>query len=293
MTEQDVAGYDFAKQHNYSLMKVTLGEKLTEKQLLEGLMLPSGDNIADTLGRWVAGSDEAFVEKMNSTAKSLGMTNTNYADASGVNETTVSNAADQIKLAQEAMKDPVFREIVAMPQAVLPVAGKVFNVNNMLGKHGIVGIKTGSGVIAGGCFVSASPIVNGSEKHYIIVAVLGSRKANQNLQSALEANAQILEQARPQFKTYTLTLPANGLGKITTPWHANSELEVQGTIQVFGYPGMKVAYSIDPKEIKVPAAAGTEAATLKIKLGDNSQDVPMTTTAQIDPPGFLWRLLRN
>lgn len=292
MTAEDVAGYKFAAENNYSLLPVTLGEKLTEKQLLEGLMLPSGNNIADTLGRWVAGSDEAFVAKMNETAKSLGMTNTHYADASGANEATVSNAVDQIKIAQAAMQDPVFREIVAMPQAVLPIAGKVYNVNNMLGKHGIVGIKTGSGTIAGGCFVSAAPVVDGSEKHYIIVAVLGSRKANQNLQSALEANVQILEQARSQFKSYTLTPPTNGFGTITTPWHTHSNLAVNGPIQVFGYPGMKVAYSIEPKEVKLPAAPGTDAATLTIQTGKTPQTVSMQNTEEINPPGFLWRLFR-
>ena len=292
INEQDVADYEFGKQNNYSLIPVTLGEKITERQLLEGLMLPSGNNAASTLGRWIAGTDEAFVAKMNETAKALGMTSTHYADASGANEATVSNAVDQIKVAQAAMQDPVFREIVAMPQAVLPVAGKVYNVNNMLGKHGIVGIKTGSGVNAGGCFVSATPIVDGTEKHYIIAAVLGSRKANQNLQSALEANAQILDQVRPQFKTYELTPPAKGFGKITAPWHIQSGLTVSGAIKVFGYPGMKVEYSINPLPVKLPAAPGTDIATMTIQTGNMSQTVTMQNTEQIDPPGFLWKLIR-
>lgn len=292
MTEEDVAGYKYAVQNNHSYLPVALGEKLTERQLLQGLMLPSGNNIADTLGRWVAGTNEAFVEKMNETAKALGMENTHYADASGASEATVSNAADQIKIAKEAMKDPVFREIVAMPQAVLPVAGKVYNVNSMLGKHGIVGIKTGSGVIAGGCFVSATPVVDGSDKHYIIAAVLGSRKPNQNLKSALDANAQILDQARPQFKTYTLEPPADGFGKIITPWHTQSNLEVSEPVKVFGYPGMKVNYTITPLDVKLPAAPGTEVAVLKVQSGDMTKTVTMRNTEQIDPPGLLWRLLR-
>lgn len=292
INEQDVADYEFGKQNNYSLLPVALGEKLTERQLLEGLMLPSGNNAASTLGRWIAGTDEAFVAKMNETAKSLGMTNTQYADASGANEATVSNAVDQIKIAQAAMQDPVFREIVAMPQATLPVAGKVYNVNNMLGKHGIVGIKTGSGVNAGGCFVSATPIVDGTEKHYLIAAVLGSRKANQNLQSALDANAQILDQVRDQFKTYELTPPAKGFGKIVTPWHTQSSLTVNGPIKVFGYPDMKVEYSINPLPVKLPAVPGTDIATLTIQAGKMSQSVTMQNTERINPPGLLWKLIR-
>ncbi len=293
MTAEDVEGYKYAIKNNHSYLPVTLGEKLTEKQLLQGLMIPSGNNIAQTLGRWVAGTDEEFVAKMNETAKALGMTNTHYADASGANEGTVSNAADQIKIAQAAMQDPVFREIVAMPQAILPVAGKVYNVNSMLGKDGIVGIKTGSGVIAGGNFVSAAPVVNGSEKHYILAAVLGSRKDNENLKSALEANAQILNQVRPQFKLFPLTPPANGFGKITTPWHTESDLVVNEPIQVFGYPGMKVAYSITPLEVKLPAAPGTDVATLTIQIGETTKEFVMQNKVQIDPPGLMWKLIRN
>ena len=293
MTAEDVAGYKYAIQNNHSYLPVALGKSLTERQLLQGLMLPSGNNIADTLGRWVSGTNEAFVANMNETAKALGMTDTHYADASGANEATVSTAVDQIKIAQAAMQDPAFREIVAMPQAVLPVAGKVYNVNSMLGKHDIVGIKTGSGVIAGGCFVSATPIVNGSEKHYIIAAVLGSRRANQNLKSALEANAQILDQVRPQFKSFTLEPPANGFGKITSPWHTESDLIVSEPIQVFGYPGMKVAYSIDPLEVKLPAAPGTDVAILTIQTGKTSKTYMMQNKVQIDLPGLLWRLIRN
>lgn len=293
MTAEDVAGYEYAVQNKHSYLPVALGTALTERQMLQGLMLPSGNNIADTLGRWVSGTNEAFVEKMNETAKALGMSNTHYADASGADEATVSNAVDQIIIAQAAMQDPAFREIVAMPQAVLPVAGKVYNVNAMLGKHGIVGIKTGSGIIAGGNFVSAAPIENGSEKHYIIAAVLGSRKPNQNLKSAFDANAQILEQVRPQFKTFTLEPPANGFGKIITPWHTESELTVKEPIQVFGYPGMKMDYSIEPLEVKLPVLPGTDVATLTIQTGKTSQTYMMQNKVQIDKPGFIWRLIRN
>jgi len=292
MTDEDVAGYKYAVQNKHSYLPVALGTALTERQLLLGLMLPSGNNIADTLGRWVSGTNEAFIKEMNETAKALGMTNTHYADASGADEATVSNAVDQIIMAQAAMQDPAFREIVAMPQAVLPVAGKVYNVNAMLGKYGIVGIKTGSGIIAGGNFVSAAPIENDGEKHYIIAAVLGSRKPNENLKSAFDSNAQILDQVRPQLKTFTIEPPENGFGRITTPWHAESELTVNKPIQIFGYPGMEVEYSIEPLEVELPAAPGTDVAALTIRAGKISKTYMMQNKAQINPPGFLWKLIR-
>jgi len=82
MNAQDVSDYQNDLSNGYSILKVKQGEQLTEIQLLEGLMLPSGDNIASTLGSWASGTEDAFVAKMNDIAQSLGMTKTHYADAS-------------------------------------------------------------------------------------------------------------------------------------------------------------------------------------------------------------------
>lgn len=291
MTAQDVADYQSDLANQYSVLKVTLGETLTERQLLEGLLLPSGDNVATTLGRWISGSDSAFVAKMNDTAKSLGMTNTHYADASGVSPATVSTAVDQIKLARMAMQDHTFRTVVAMPQATLPVAGLVYNVDGMLGKHEIVGIKTGSTSQAGGCFISATPVVVGSDTHYIIGAVLG-QKTLLSLQSAFDASIQILDQVRPEFKMYSLPQPATGFAQISSAWHATSDLKTSQPVQVFGYPGMKVEYAVKLLHTQLPLMTGNNAATLEVQAGQEIQTIPLHTIQEVKTPGLLWRLFR-
>ena len=292
MDAKDVAEYEDGLSKGHSVLKVAEGESLTERQLLEGLLLPSGGNIADRLGRWVSGSDVAFVKKMNETAKSLDMTVTEYADASGVSAATVSNAVDQIKLAQAAMQEPIFREVVAMPQATLPVAGTVYNVNGMLGKFGVVGIKTGSTSKAGGNFVSATPVVVGDKTHYIIGVVLGQQSV-QSLKSALDENVKILEQVRSQFKLYPLTQPSTGFGQLTSAWDSKSDLKTTKPVQIFGYPGMEVAYSIKLNNAELPILPNTTVGTLTIGSGQELQTVPLRTTQEIKPPGFLWRLIRN
>jgi len=291
MDANDVIEYQNALAKGYSVLKVEQGESLTEKQLLEGLMLPSGDNIADRLGRWVAGSDVAFVAKMNETAKSLGMTDTNYADASGVSAATVSNAVDQVKVAQAAMEDQAFREIVAMPQATLPTAGTVYNVNSMLGKHGVVGIKTGTTSKAGGNFVSATPVTVGNKTHYIIAAVLGQQSV-QSLKSALDENVKILDQVRSEFKLYPITQPTTGFGQITSAWNSKSDLKASKAVQIFGYPGMKVSYSIKLNNSQLPILANKDIAVLTVHSGQETQTVPLQATQQINSPGLLWKLIR-
>ncbi|MBU2702870.1 D-alanyl-D-alanine carboxypeptidase (penicillin-binding protein 5/6) [Sporomusaceae bacterium BoRhaA] len=292
MTAEDVANYKNDLALDYSVLEVKEGEQLTEKQLLEALLLPSADNIATALARWVAGSDDAFIAKMNETAQTLGMTSTHYADVSGVSEATVSSAVDQIKIAQVAMQDPIFREIVSMPQATFQTAGTIYNVDSMLGQHGIVGIKTGSTLAAGGCFVSATPIGVGADKHYIIGAVLGQKTA-QSLQSALDLNAQILDQARSQIKLYPLSSSANSYGQIIDPWNSNSVLNSDKAVQIWGYPGMTASLSVDVQDTQLPIPSGSNIATLKVQSSQSVQQIPLQNSEQINPPSFFWRLFRN
>jgi len=89
------------------------------------------------------------------------MSQTTYTDPSGFEETTVSTASDQVKLARVAMADPAFAEIVAKPSTVLPVVGRVLNYNELVGHDGYIGIKTGSDSAAGGCLLFAKEMTVG------------------------------------------------------------------------------------------------------------------------------------
>src|SRR5690606_13177926 len=97
-----------------STVDVTAGDEISQREALESILIASANNVARLLARWDAGSEKAFVEKMNAAAEDLGMTNTTYTDPSGLNNTTVSTAVDQVKLGKAAMKQPAFREVAAM-----------------------------------------------------------------------------------------------------------------------------------------------------------------------------------
>jgi D-alanyl-D-alanine carboxypeptidase (penicillin-binding protein 5/6) len=134
---------------NQSGVAVGAGEQLTERQLLEALLIPSGNNIARILAAQVAGSEASFVAEMEAEARTLGMNHTTYTDPSGFDPSTVSTAADQLRVFEQAMRFPVFRQIVSMPRVTLPVAGTLTNFNPLIA-DGYAG-KTGSDSAAGGC----------------------------------------------------------------------------------------------------------------------------------------------
>jgi serine-type D-Ala-D-Ala carboxypeptidase (penicillin-binding protein 5/6) len=189
----EAAAYPSQARDGDSLVAVAAGEAISERQALEALLLPSADNMAWILARWDAGGQAAFTAKMNATARRLGMTATSYTDASGLDSTTTSTAADQVRLGMAAMQVPALAAIVDMPTAVVPVAGTIRNTNTLLGQDGIVGLKTGSTQAAGGCILVAAWSQAGGRKALIVAATFGQPgTAGTILPNALQAGRSVV-----------------------------------------------------------------------------------------------------
>ncbi len=90
ITNTDVQAYSADVADNQSALEVRVGEQLTELQLLQGMLIPSANNFAETLARWDAGSIDAFVAKMNARTAALKLTHTRFADTSGADAGSVS-----------------------------------------------------------------------------------------------------------------------------------------------------------------------------------------------------------
>lgn len=142
------------------------GDVLTARQLLEGLLLPSGSDAAYLLAGSYGPGWHAFVRRMNAEARKLHMTRTHYANFDGLpwptEYTTYSTARDLMLLGMAAMKFPVFRQIVAQRSHWIGATRQHHhyfwkNTNLLLGKyHGAIGIKTGYTAGAGYCLLFAA-----------------------------------------------------------------------------------------------------------------------------------------
>jgi D-alanyl-D-alanine carboxypeptidase (penicillin-binding protein 5/6) len=156
ITANDAAEYESDAAAGDSTVRVVVGETLTEYELLEALLIPSGDNIAELLATWDAGSVANFVAKMNATGNVLGLDSTHYADPSGVSPSSVSTASDQAMVTAKLMGSAVVRSIVRRARLAFPVAGSIPNYNPALGIDGIIGVKSGWTSEAKSCLVAAA-----------------------------------------------------------------------------------------------------------------------------------------
>jgi D-alanyl-D-alanine carboxypeptidase (penicillin-binding protein 5/6) len=175
VTGADVVDTMHRRAEQQSLVPIRQGERISERQALMALLLPSANNIAPILARLAGGSVGGFVARMNAAARSLGMTRTHYTDPSGFDEHTVSTAHDQLLLAVAADRNPTFRAMVATTSYAVPVAGTVHNTDTLLGHDGFEGTKTGSDDAAGGCFMFRMVRVVNGHPVTVLGVVLGQR----------------------------------------------------------------------------------------------------------------------
>jgi len=151
------------KQDQPSTAGLKPGDKLTARELLEALLLPSGCDAAYTLAQAYGPGLEAFIAKMNTEAQQMGLTSTYFSNFDGLpwptEHSTWSTPANLITLGRHAMRYGVFREIVGQASYSL-LAGdghhayQWTNSNPLIGKYaGAIGIKTGDTKAAGNCLL--------------------------------------------------------------------------------------------------------------------------------------------
>lgn len=179
-----------------STVPVAVGERLTERKALLALLLPSANNVAIMLARRTSGSVSSFVGLMNRTARALHMRHTHYTDPSGYLASTTSTAPDQLRLAMTALRNRTLRRMVVRRHARIPVAGRVFNTDTLLGQDGFVGVKTGSTDAAGGCFVLRSWRRIGGRRVALTGVVLGQHGSDL-IQAGLRGARHLVDEVAP------------------------------------------------------------------------------------------------
>ncbi|WP_329520100.1 D-alanyl-D-alanine carboxypeptidase family protein [Spirillospora sp. NBC_01491] len=156
----------YARRHGGTTAALRAGDRLTARQLLYGLMLPSGCDAAYALADAYGPGRRGFVGKMNGTARRLGLTRTRYANFDGLPwptaHSTSSTARDQVRLGRAAMRRADFRAVAARRTYRLGAtrghhAYRWTSTNRLLGSYrGATGVKTGTTRAAGHCLLFAA-----------------------------------------------------------------------------------------------------------------------------------------
>ncbi|WP_434028071.1 D-alanyl-D-alanine carboxypeptidase [Streptomyces graminofaciens] len=285
-------GYD--KDGESTLNTVKEGDKLSQYDAIAAIMIPSANNIARLLARWDSnGSEEAFVKKMNAAAKELGMTNTKYTDPSGLKETTVSTAADQVKLGNELVKIQALVDITKLPEWKDPSGQKWRNYNTLVPFDGAIGIKTGSTTAAGGNLLFAANKEVGGETVTVVGAVLGQHTPPIiDTVNAVSKTAMLA--AQDALIASTILKKGDVVGYVDDGLGGRTPVVVTKDVSAIGWAGETVELKLDAvKTIPHAAKAGTKVGSLAV--GDGSGDgveVPVALKSALTEPGFPAKVTR-
>ncbi len=178
---QDV---EYAWDNDGSTADLEPGDTLPVRELLYALLLPSGADAAHALARVYGPGVPGFVDKMNATARELGLNDTLYVNADGLPTSHgdgYSTARDQARLAEIALRNPVFKKVTSTSQHSTE-DGRYdwYNTNHMLGLPGAIGVKTGSTNAAGFCLAFAAD----RDGHRLIGIILGEDVASRRWDTA-------------------------------------------------------------------------------------------------------------
>lgn len=276
-----------------TLNTVKTGDKLTEQEALSAIMIPSANNIARLLARWDAGSEQAFVKKMNDTAKSLGMKNTTYTDPSGLTATTVSSAEDQVKLGQKLVEIPALMAITKLPSWTDPSGKSWRNYNTLVPYDGALGIKTGSTSKAGGNLLFAAHKMVGDTDQLIVGAVLGQHKAP-IIDTVNAVSKDVLVATEDLLKSGKVVRKGDVVGAIDDGFGGTTQVVATEDVAAVGWPGLTVKLELtdDGKTLPHEADAGTHVGTLTVGEGSSQVKVAVALQSDLTNPSFGQKLTR-
>ncbi|WP_329411029.1 D-alanyl-D-alanine carboxypeptidase [Streptomyces sp. NBC_00704] len=290
-TAEKEGGYDVTGDES-TLNTVKEGQTLTEHQALSAVLIPSANNIARLLARWDAGSEAAFVKKMNATARELGMTNTTYTDPSGLKETTVSTAEDQVKLGRAFVKVPALVAISSAASWDDPSGKNWPNYNTLPYNMGAIGIKTGSTTAAGGNLLFASRKKVGGQTVTLVGAVLGQHKPR-ILETVNAVSQKALLAAQDALASAKILKKGDVVGYVDDRLGNHTPVVITEDVPAVGWAGMTVKLSFTAGEVPHSAKAGAQVGTLTVGDGTSGAvKVPVALRSDLNEPGFPDKLTR-
>ncbi len=289
--DRDEAALD--EEADASSVPVQPGEVLSERQLLNGLLVHSANNFADVLANWDRGSLAAFVAQMNSAASALGMKETHYADTSGLSPQSVSSAGDQLRVAVAAMAIPAFAVMVDQTSVTLPIAGVIPNYVSSVGTDGIVGVKSGFTQAAMGCLVMAADReVDG--RNVMVMAAVTGQPGLKPLDAANTADTALVDAAAHALHERPVLSRSAVAATVGLPWRSDGVAAATGRgVTLLAWPGDDVQMTFTPKHLRNGAPAGTLVGTLEVSDGSQHVSVPVRTTAPLPTASLSWRLKRR
>lgn len=277
-TEDVVIVSDRAAGIGGSVIGLRSGQKYTLKELLYALLMVSANDAAIAIAEYAGGSVENFAAMMNAKAKAIGAVNSNFVTPHGLDrENQYSTAYDVALITIEALKNPLFAEIVSTSNFHIP-GHNLYNTNELLGAYrGVDGVKTGYTGRAGRCLVTTAKRGN----MRLIAVVLGSpsRTARANASRAL------LDFGFDNFSIHRLLSAGDTFAKVPvqrgTDEYVTLKVEQDVELPLSNYEMKHIKRrQYVPQLLKAPVYGGIDTGYVEYSLNGKPIGLSMLKTSQ-------------
>lgn len=277
--------YYYTQQAQFGLVwPVFDGQQLSQREVMNVVLLASANNYAQSLARWAYGSDEAFVAAAATWLSAHGLENTTLSEASGIQTSNTSTAQDLTELARLAIGSPVVAAIVSTPSVEVPGLGTVSNRNQLLGIDGVDGIKTGTLQDDWACLLFSTDVTIGGEIKTLVGVVLGGPD-HPTIAAAIRA---LIADATEGYTEVTLANAGEEFAEYDTPWGDDSSAVASDTVTRVVWGDDDITVSVDAEPVRL-TVAGASAGVAYVRIGTESIEIPLEFSDEIDDPGAWWR----
>jgi len=284
-TYADSVDYWSYRRSDQSALDVPVGGTLTEYQMLQGVLLGSANNYIDRLAKEIWGSNGAFAEAAEEWLRDRGLEGITIKTPSGFDDRNVATPAALVALAERAMQNPVFAEIVGTASVDLPGAGTVVNTNGMLADTGVVGVKTGTLGESWNLLTAKDVDVDGTTVH-LYASVLG--QADDDMR--LAATRSLFEQVEAELRAQQPVVPRGTVvGTVDTAWGATAEIVTGADARVVLWNSATATATTDIA-LGEDRDKGDEVGTLTATGPLDASTTPLTLAQDVEGPSAWWRL---
>ena len=285
MTAADVQILEQTRAVDGSYELVNEGQVLSERQVLEIMLLKSANNYAETVTNWAFGSLAAYLDAARAFTAEHDLADTTIVDASGLDPGSRSSTKDLMRIASLALADPVMATIVSTALDEVPVIGEIDNSNKLLGIDGIDGIKTGTTDEAGSCLLFSAEFTVGGETKSVVGVILGA----QSSQAARDAVQALLASTKAAFTMIPLITADTVVGEYTTAWGESSSIVAATDEDALVWSSDPVAVDATADDV-VTARSGTDVGTIRYTVDGRTEQVALELDGTLEDPGFWWRV---
>jgi D-alanyl-D-alanine carboxypeptidase (penicillin-binding protein 5/6) len=261
------------------------GGTITQRAVIELMMVHSANNYAETLAVWAFGSVDAYLSAARGWLDEQGLTGISVADTTGFSPENRASPRSLLRLARVATADPVVAAAAALPRVAVPGIGSFENRNLIVGADGVTGLKTGTLRASGSSLLFSAEHAGPTGEHRVVGVVLNGPDGPR---VAADARALLLS-VRDDYHEVELVAEGAVVARYSAPWGDTAEVRTATGVNDVVWGEMASVSTVRAPELQ-PGVDVDDEPTLEVRYAGERVRLPLQWVGTIDEPPLDWRL---